>query len=191
MRKALVAMFVGVCLTVGLGGGLYGASQLLAPASPAPAQSAAPACPQVAPVTIGTIVVPAGPIAGYCQDRLVNAAYIINAARSFGIGTHTQAIGVMTAMGESGLRELSYGDAAGADSRGLFQQRANGAWGSLADRMDPYISATNFFAALVRLPNWKSLTPTEAAHAVQANQDPNFYTPFWDGAQAIVSALSQ
>lgn len=192
MRNPLVAIAVGVCLTVGLGGGLYGASQLLtSPLSPTPTQSAAPVCPDVAPVTIGTIIVPAGPIAGYCQDRLVNAAHIINAARSFGIGTHTQAIGVMTAMGESGLRPLSYGDAAGVDSRGLFQQRANGAWGSLSDRMDPYISATNFFAALIRIPNWKSLTPTQAAHAVQANQDPNFYTPFWDGAQAIVSALSK
>ena len=38
-----------------------------------------------------------------------------------------QAIGVMTAMGEYSLQVLEYGDAAGPDSRGLFQQRANGA----------------------------------------------------------------
>jgi len=47
----------------------------------------------------------------------------------------------MTAMGGSGLRNLNHGDAAGADSRGLFQQRANGAWGSLNDRMTPSIAA--------------------------------------------------
>ena len=107
----------------------------------ATAGRSAPSCPSVAPTTVGTLTVPPGPIAGYCQDRLVNAAQVINAARALGIGAHTEAIGVMTAMGESGLRNLNHGDAAGADSRGLFQQRANGAWGSLNDRMTPSIAA--------------------------------------------------
>ncbi|HEY2643396.1 MAG TPA: hypothetical protein VGI56_06580 [Galbitalea sp.] len=148
------------------------------------------ACPAVAPVKVGAIVVPAGPVAGYCQDRLVNAAHIINAARSFGIGTHTQAVGVMTAMGESGLQNLPHGDAAGADSRGLFQQRANGMWGTLADRMTPYIAAHNFFAALIRVPGWKTLSPTQAAHAVQINQDGNYYTQYWGAAVEVVSVLN-
>lgn len=146
-------------------------------------------CLPVSAVLVGTISVPAGPIAGYCQDRLINAAQIIRAARSLGIGPHTQAIGVMTAIGESGLRVLDYGDAAGADSRGLFQQRDNGAWGSLADRMDPYTSASNFFTQLVQKPGWKNLTPGEAAHAVQVNADPLHYDPYWARAETIVAAL--
>lgn len=150
----------------------------------------APVCPRMSPVTVGTITVPAGPIAGYCQDRLINAAQIMTAARSLGIGQHTQAIGVMTALGESGLRVLSYGDAAGVDSRGLFQQRDNGAWGSLADRMDPYTSARNFFTRLVKMPGWQSLTPGEAAHLVQINDDPNHYDRYWERAQVIVRQLS-
>ena len=145
-------------------------------------------CPARAPVLVGSVSVPAGPVAGYCQDQLVNAAQIISAARSFGIGPHTQAVGVMTAMGETGLRNLDHGDAAGADSRGLFQQRANGAWGSLADRMDPYTAAKNYFAALIRVPGWKTLTPTQVAHAVQINQDPNYYTRYWVDAQTVVAA---
>lgn len=149
-----------------------------------------PACPVVPAVLVGAISVPAGPVAGYCQDKLVNAAHIMNAARSLGIGQHTQAIAVMTAMGESGLRNIAYGDSAGPDSRGLFQQRANGSWGTLADRMDPYTAARNFFVALVRLPGWKNLGPTQAAHAVQANQDPNYYTPFWPDAVQVVTRLS-
>ncbi|HMH57624.1 MAG TPA: hypothetical protein VK537_00445, partial [Galbitalea sp.] len=32
-----------------------------------------PACPKVPDVVVGTISVPAGPIAGYCQPELVNA----------------------------------------------------------------------------------------------------------------------
>lgn len=148
------------------------------------------ACPASAPTTVGALTVPAGPIAGYCQDRLINAAHVVNAARALGIGPHTQAIGVMTAMGESGLRNLDHGDAAGADSRGLFQQRANGAWGTLTDRMTPSIAAHNFFAALIKIPDWKTLTPTEAAHSVQINADANFYTLYWSDAVAVVTALT-
>jgi hypothetical protein len=151
--------------------------------------ASAPVCPSASPLTVHDISVPAGPVAGYCQDRLANAAQIIAAARSLGIGKHTQAIGVMTAMGESGLRVLDHGDAAGADSRGLFQQRDNGAWGTLAERMDPYTSALNFFNKLVSIPDWKSMTPGQAAHKVQVNDDPHHYDRYWERAQFIVEAL--
>jgi hypothetical protein len=148
-------------------------------------------CPAVAPVKVGAITVPRGPVAGYCQDRLINAAHIINAARALGIGQHTQAVGVMTALGESGLRVLDHGDAAGPDSRGLFQQRGNGAWGTLADRMSPFNSATNFFKKLVSLPGWQTMAPTDAAHAVQGNVDPNHYQRYWTAAQTIVEQLNK
>lgn len=157
---------------------------------PGTVQTPALVCPAHPPKRIGTVLVPRGPVAGFCQDRLVNAAHIINAARALGIGEHTQAIGVMTAIGESGLVNLDHGDTAGPDSRGLFQQRANGAWGSLQDRMTPYTAAYHFFAALVAIPSWKRLTPTEAAHAVQANADPGYYGTYWDDAVTIVTALN-
>ncbi len=80
--------------------------------------TAAPACPEVATQSIGGIVVPAGPVAGFCQDRLVNAAYVIEAAQALGIGPHTQAVGVMTAIGESSLVNLDHGDAAGRTAAG-------------------------------------------------------------------------
>jgi hypothetical protein len=184
--KALVALAgllaVAMVASVVIGTGLLGRNSPTA---------SAPICPPAAAVTVGTIVVPAGPVAGYCQDRLINAAHIIAAARSLGIGPHTQAIGVMTALGESGLRVLDHGDVAGADSRGLFQQRDNGAWGTYADRMDPYTSAQNFFTKLVMIPGWKKLSPGEAAHMVQVNADPHHYDPYWPRAEAIVSALGR
>ncbi|WP_142206770.1 hypothetical protein [Subtercola boreus] len=139
---------------------------------------------------IGAITVPSGPIAGYCQPELVNAAHIMNAALNLGLGPHTQAIGVMTAIGESGLVNLTYGDQAGVDSRGLFQQRDNGAWGTLSDRINPFTAATNFFAALTAIPGWADLAPTAAAHAVQVNADPNHYTAFFAAAQTIVTSLT-
>ncbi len=134
--------------------------------------------------------VPEGPIAGYGHDRLVNAAHIMSAAQHLGLTLHDQRIGVMTAMGESGLQVLEYGDEVGPDSRGLFQQRANGAWGSLADRMDPFISATNFFKALVEVPGHDTLEPTIAAHRTQINADPHHYEKYWDAAVQVVAAIA-
>lgn len=189
MRKIKTASILLACLTVaGLSAaGILGLN-FLAAGSPVPSLAAL-SCPVVAPVRIGKITVPSGPIAGYCQDRLENAAHIMNAARALGIGTHTQTIGVMTAIGESGLRVLNYGDSTGADSRGLFQQRDNGAWGTLADRMDPFMSATNFFRRLTGISGWKNMSPSLAAHTVQVNADPNHYAPYWADAQTIVAAL--
>jgi hypothetical protein len=187
LRGTVAVLLVGAVLVIAL----FVAQRLTATTSALATPKATPAaCTAVPAVTVGNISVPGGPIAGYCQDRLINAAHIINAARALGIGQHTQAIGVMTAMGESGLVNLAHGDAAGADSRGLFQQRANGAWGSLADRMSPYTAAYNFFAALVAIPDWKSLGPTQAAHDVQVNADPGYYTKYWTDAVTIVTALN-
>lgn len=191
MKRFLLGVTALVVVGSVLVGGVLLVAQRIAANSSAPAAVALPiTCPPAAPVKVGSLTVPAGPVAGFCQDRLVNAAHIINAARALDIGAHTQAIGVMTAMGESGLVNLSHGDAAGADSRGLFQQRANGAWGSLTDRMTPYTAAYNFFTTLVAIPSWKTLTPTEAAHAVQHNIDPGYYTKYWDDAVTIVTALT-
>ncbi len=115
---------------------------------------------------------------------------MIQAAKALGIGPHTQAVGVMTAIGESSLVNLDHGDAAGPDSRGLFQQRDNGAWGTYEQRMDPYTAASMFYAKLVKIPGWKTMTPTEMAHAVQINADPEHYAKFWPEAKAVVEGLT-
>lgn len=149
-----------------------------------------PSADSAAGVTVDPESVPEGPIAGYRGEQLVNAAYVIQAGDELGLGVCDQIIGVMTAMGESSLVVLDYGDAAGPDSRGLFQQRANGAWGSYGDRMDPSISSRNFFQAMMRVEDRDSLEPTIVAHRTQRNADPNHYARYWDDAVAIVEALS-
>nr|WP_181716018.1 hypothetical protein [Cryobacterium sp.]QJS06349.1 hypothetical protein [Cryobacterium sp.] len=127
-------------------------------------------------------------VAGYQGDQLVNAALIMNAGATLGVNVHGQTIAVMTAMGESTLRNIEYGDLAGPDSRGLFQQRDT--WGTLAERMNPTQAASFFFERLLRVSNWETMTPTQAAHAVQINADPNHYTKYYAGAKAIVTALT-
>jgi hypothetical protein len=183
---AVAIAVVGITLCAGLGLAVW--NSLSAGSS----RTALPAlvCPTVAPLQVGDITVPAGPVAGFCQAELVNAAQIMTAARIEGLGTHTQTVGVMTAIGESGLRVLDHGDAAGPDSRGLFQQRDNGAWGSLTDRMDPLTSAENFFLKLQTVTDWQTMDPSLLAHTVQVNSDSHHYTRFWPDAQTIVASLA-
>jgi murein DD-endopeptidase MepM/ murein hydrolase activator NlpD len=144
----------------------------------------------VVAIAVNPSAVPQGPVAGYRHEQLVNAAHILNAAAELRLTRRDQQIGVMTAMGESGLRVLDHGDEAGPDSRGLFQQRSGGAWGSLADRMDPHISATNFFTALAAVPGRDALEPTLVANRVQRNADPYHYRPYWGPAGDVVDALT-
>lgn len=145
--------------------------------------AAAPALP-VAPV-------PGLPdrIGVWGPEQIGNAADIVAAGKALGLDDWTITVGVMTAMGESSLRNLGSGDAAGPDSRGLFQQRANGAWGSLDDRMTPRIAATNFFRALVAVPGYHELAPTIAAHRTQRNRDPQHYAKHWPDAVLVVATL--
>lgn len=141
-------------------------------------------------LSIDPDTVPDNEISGYGHEQLVNAAHVIQAGKDLDLGVRDQTIGVMTAMGESTLRVLDYGDGPGPDSRGLFQQRDNGAWGSYEDRMDPYISATSFFKVLAKIEDRESLAPTIVAHRVQINADPYHYEKYWPAAVAVVEGLS-
>jgi len=153
-------------------------------------QAAADVCSPTGPgVSVDTNKLPKVAVAGYEGEQLKNAALVINAGKALGLSARGQTIGVMTAMGESGLLVLDHGDGPGPDSRGLFQQRDNGAWGSYQDRMNPSASATNFFKALQNVSGWEQLEPTTAAHRVQRNADPFHYQPYWPAAVEVVAAL--
>ncbi|MGF1662337.1 MAG: M23 family metallopeptidase [Kineosporiaceae bacterium] len=156
----------------------------------APIPAALGDCTGIAGVRAGPLGSTTAPVAGYAGEQLANAALIIDTGHALGVPLHGQTIAVMTAMGESGLRVLDRGDAVGPDSRGLFQQRANGAWGSYQDRMDPQTSATSFYRALLRVDGWQDLPPTLAAHRVQRNADPEHYERWWQPAQEVVTALT-
>lgn len=125
---------------------------------------------------------------GYSSpEQKKNASEIIRAGQSAGLGSRDITIGVMTAIGESGLRILAYGDTAGPDSRGLFQQRDS--WGPLSVRMSAFGSAGLFFDSLKKVPNRESLEPSIVANKVQINADPNHYTSSWPAAVSVVSSL--
>jgi hypothetical protein len=155
-------------------------------------QAAADVCsPTGSSVSVDAAQLPKVAVAGYEGEQLKNAALIINAGKALGLSARGQTIGVMTAMGESGLRVLDHGDGPGRDSRGLFQQRDNGAWGTYLDRMNPTASASNFFKALQKINGWEQLEPTTAAHRVQRNADPFHYRSYWAAAVEVVAALGE
>lgn len=136
-------------------------------------------------------------IDGYSGDQLINAGLIMNAATNQGLDSQAQAIGVMTAIGESQLTNLTYGDdIAGVtnpdgtptSSLGLFQQQDW--WGSRPERLDPTKAANLFFGNLTQIQGWEAMAPTAAAHLVQGNADPNYYTPYFAPATEIVATLT-
>ncbi|WP_144797877.1 M23 family metallopeptidase [Microbacterium paludicola] len=160
-----------------------------------------PASGSESSVTIDPDSIPDIEVGGYGHDQLVNAAHIIKAGADKGLGVRDQTIGVMTAMGESSLVNIGYGDwetggvtnpdGSPTTSVGLFQQQAG--WGSVSERMDPYIASTKFFDAMVKkVPDAErqTLAPTLVAHRTQVNADPYHYEKYWDTAVQIVEALS-
>lgn len=141
---------------------------------------------------------PQAGIAGWEGEQLENAATIMQTASALGFGRDGQILGVMTAMGESSLRNIDYGDwettgftnpdGSRTTSIGLFQQQEW--WGSVEQRMDPATAATLFYERLARVPEWHALDPSLAVHRVQINLDPTYYTRYLADATAVVDALS-
>lgn len=130
-----------------------------------------------------------GDVRGFSQDQLGNAATIMQTAKRLGFGERGALIGLITAMQESTLRNLSYGD---RDSVGLFQQRAP--WGSFADRTNPAKAAQMFYLGGqggqpgLTSKAWRSLSPGAAAQAVQVSAYPGLYAPHIPAAQRILAA---
>src|SRR2546423_3068548 len=93
-------------------------------------------------------------------EQAGNAATIAAVAVRRGLPRRAAAIAIATAMQESKLRNLAYGD---RDSVGLFQQRPSMGWGSAAQIRDPVYAAGKFYDELVHVPGWAHRPLTEAA----------------------------
>lgn len=78
-------------------------------------------------------------------------------------------IALATALQESALRNIDYGD---RDSLGLFQQRPSQGWGTPAQIMDPVYSAGVFYDRLAEVPGYSRLPLTVAAQRVQRSGFP-------------------
>jgi hypothetical protein len=98
------------------------------------------------------------------QEQVNNAKIIAEVGVEMGMSQRDIQIAIMTAMQESGLRNINYGD---RDSVGLFQQRPSCGWGTVAQCTDPRYAARKFFEHLQNVANRDSLSMNDAAYKVQ------------------------
>ncbi len=135
----------------------------------------------------------------YNGDQLANAQTITSVAVSRALPRRAAVLGIATAMVESGLRNLNYGD---RDSLGLFQQRPSQGWGSPEQVLNPTYAAGLFYDHLVRVPGWATMPPGRAEQAVQRSGFPDRYAPreaaaaalaerFWHGPDNPVQGSAQ
>lgn len=126
--------------------------------------------------------------------RQVAFAKIIDGvAVARGLPGQATLVALMTALQESQLDNIAYGD---RDSVGLFQQRPSAGWGTVDQIMDPAYAADAFFGGakppsppgLVDINGWPAMTYTEAAQAVQVSAFPDAYAKQERRARDIAAA---
>ncbi len=104
-----------------------------------------------------------------------DAAIIAGVAERAHLPRKALTIAYATALQESKLENLSYGD---LDSVGIFQQRPSQGWGSAAQLENPAYAATAFFDALVKIPGYTRLAVHPAAQDVQHRADGEAYQQY-------------
>jgi hypothetical protein len=115
------------------------------------------------------------------------------AATIAGVATHRRmperavTIAYATALQESDLANLSYGD---RDSVGVFQQRPSQGWGTRRQLLDPVYASTRFFAALAAVPDYLRLRVYQAAQAVQHSADGQAYSQYVPQGAAMADGFS-
>ncbi|WP_422933776.1 hypothetical protein [Sinomonas sp. P47F7] len=143
-----------------------------------------------APVVEGCTAIANGNKQSLATDQAANASLITAVAVRRGLPARAATIAIATSMQEAKLRNINYGDHAGPDSRGLFQQRPSQGWGTEDQLMDPVYATNAFYDALVKIPGYETLTVTEAAQKVQRSAYPEAYSQHEDLGRAYASALT-
>ena len=120
-------------------------------------------------------------------EQTANAATIAAVGKRLGMPNHAVTVALATALQESGLRNLSYGD---RDSLGLFQQRPSQGWGSPGTIRTPRLAAASFYRHLLRVSGWATLPVTVAAQRVQHSAAPEAYAQWEDASRQLARALT-
>ncbi|HST66748.1 MAG TPA: hypothetical protein VLM05_16295 [Mycobacteriales bacterium] len=167
-RAAVVLLVIGVLVTAAA----FGVRSLIARKLPT-AQSAS--CDVTnSPYTLST-------------EQAANAATISAVATSRKLPGRAATVALATALQESKLVNVEYGD---RDSVGLFQQRPSQGWGSQGQIMDPRYAAGKFYDALVKVRGWQALPVAQAAQAVQQSGHPTAYQQWEDQAGVLARAFA-
>ena len=119
--------------------------------------------------------------------QLANARIIYKVGVQMGIPAYGEQIAIATAVQESRLQNLDYGD---RDSLGLFQQRPSQGWGTPAELTDPVYASGKFYQALENVANWQSMQLSAAAQAVQRSAYPDAYAQWQSVAGRLVASFA-
>jgi hypothetical protein len=123
----------------------------------------------------------------YDPEQAADAATIAAVAKRQGLVNHAVTIALATALQESKLYNVDYGD---RDSLGLFQQRPSQGWGTPTQLLDPAYAASAFFQHLAQVPGWQTLDVAAAAQRVQHSADGSAYAQWEEQARALARALT-
>lgn len=104
-----------------------------------------------------------------------------------GLPTQAATIALTTAIQESKIRNLTYGD---RDSLGLFQQRPSMGWGTAAQIQDPVYSSGVFYDAMLKVDGWQTGDVGDTAQKIQKSGFPDAYDEHVDQGTALASVLS-
>ncbi|MYT17809.1 Cell wall-associated hydrolase, NlpC family [Streptomyces sp. SceaMP-e96] len=119
-------------------------------------------------------------------EQVPNAKTIQATGVAMHIPARGQVVALATALQESGLRNLTYGD---RDSLGLFQQRPSQGWGTANQALDSVHASTKFYEGLKKVSGWQSLSVAQAAQAVQKSGFPQAYAKWEPLATALQKAI--
>lgn len=121
-------------------------------------------------------------------EQIPNAKTIQATGVAMKVPARGQIVALATALQESGLRNLDYGD---RDSLGLFQQRPSQGWGTATQVRDPVQASTKFYEGLLSVSGWQSMTVTQAAQAVQQSGSPDAYAKWHPLATALQKTIAK
>ena len=131
------------------------------------------------------------------EEMRANAAVIVQVGRELGVPDYGIIIALATAMQESSMRNLDWGD---RDSVGLFQQRPSSGWGTVEQLTTPAHAARLFYGGpsnpnagytrgLLDISGWESMPLAAAAQAVQISAFPDAYAKWEESARAWFAEL--
>ncbi|MGL5864251.1 MAG: hypothetical protein ACRCYX_00050 [Dermatophilaceae bacterium] len=124
---------------------------------------------------------------GWAPDQASNAAAITAIAVKRELPPRAATIAIATAMQESKVRNVRYGD---RDSVGLFQQRPSQGWGTAEQILSPEYSTNKFYDALVKVTDYTELEIATAAQKVQLSADGSAYAQHEAQARVTASVLA-
>ncbi|MEU0042069.1 MULTISPECIES: heavy metal transporter [Streptomyces] len=123
----------------------------------------------------------------FTPEQAVNAATITAVGTARHLPERAVTIALATALQESALRNIDYGD---RDSLGLFQQRPSQGWGTPRQIMDPAYASEKFYEHLEKVPGYTRLPLTVAAQKVQRSGFPQAYAKHEPDATLLAAALT-